>query len=93
MWGELTAGTGYEDREYITDPRNYGIWLFEEPVSDEEFERDYRHRVKAFLEPDHAVQFAHQCNLDGVTVEVYDLCEGKWTYNLDATGRLSRQIG
>ena len=61
-------------------------------VTDEEFDRLYRHKVKAFLEPEHAIDFAYHCNLVSVLCQVFDLIDGNWCYNEDATSRLYSQI-
>src|SRR5215510_7819513 len=62
----------FREPRYITDPRHYGLPLFKEPVSDEEFERKYRHKLKAFIKRDDAITFVYLCNLDGVACPVYD---------------------
>ena len=82
----------FTEPRYITDPRHYGLPLFKRPVSDEEFERKYRQRVKAFIKRYDAITFACLCNLDGVACPVYDRVGDKWVYNPDETGKLADEI-
>jgi hypothetical protein len=77
---------------YSTDPRSYGLPLFKRPISDEEFERDYRTKVKAFLNREHAIEFAYNCNLVGVQCPVYDRIGDEWEYNSDEAGRVADDI-
>lgn len=77
---------------YTTDPRRYQLPLFKTEVSDEQFEREYRHKIKAFVQRDDAIKFALHCNLAGVTCPVYDRVGNGWEYNADETGRISEDI-
>jgi hypothetical protein len=77
---------------YITDPRHYGLLLFKKPVSDEEFEREYRHKIKAFIKRDDAITFAYHCNLDGVMCPVYDRVDDTWVYNPEETAKVADDI-
>ena len=45
----------------------YPTFKTEVTVSDAEFDREYRTRVKTFVKRDHAIKFAYHCNLDTVT--------------------------
>lgn len=92
VWGDPNTSDDYKEPNYITDPRNYDVELFEKPVTDEEFDQKYRHKVRAFLQPEDAIDFAYHCNLDGIFTSVYDLIDGKWVYNEDASERLTGQI-
>jgi hypothetical protein len=74
---------------YNTDPRHYGLPLFTRPLTDVEFERDYRARVRAFIDRDHAITFAYHCNLVGVQCPVYDRVGEEWVYNSEETGRVA----
>lgn len=82
----------FTEPSYITDPRHYGLPLFKEPVSDEEFEREYRHKIKAFIKRDDAITFAYHCNLAGVMCPVYDRVDEKWVYNPEETGKVADDI-
>jgi hypothetical protein len=82
----------FTEPRFITDPRHYGLPLFKHPVSDEEFERKYRHGVKAFIKRYDAITFAYHCNLDSVACPVYDRVGDKWVYNPDETGKVADQI-
>ncbi len=82
----------FAEPPYITDPRHYGLPLFKRPVSDDEFEREYRHRVKAFIKRQDAIAFAYHCNLDSVMCPVYDRVEDKWIYNDEETGNVADDI-
>src|SRR5689334_11043161 len=77
---------------YPTDPRRYVLDLFTRPVSDEEFERTYKHKVKAFLDRDDAIDFAYHCNLVSVMCPVYDRVGGEWVYNSEETGKVAEDI-
>jgi len=77
---------------YPTDPRLYDLDLFTKPVSDAEFEREYKHKVKAFLERDDAINFAYHCNLVGVLCPVYDRVGEEWVYNSEETGKVAEDI-
>jgi hypothetical protein len=82
----------FTEPRYITDPRHYGLPLFKRPVSDDEFERKYRHGIKAFIKRYDAITFAYHCNLDSVACPVYDRVGDKWVYNPDETGKVADQI-
>ena len=82
----------FEEPGYVTDPRHYGLSLFKEAVSDEEFERKYRHKLKAFIKRGHAITYAYHCNLDGVACPVYDRVDGKWVYNAEETGKFADHL-
>jgi len=82
----------FAEPPYPTDPRHYGLPLFKRPLSDEEFDRDYRAKVKAFLDRDDAIGFAYHCNLVSVQCPVYDRVGDEWVYNADETGRVADDI-
>ncbi len=82
----------FEEPGYVTDPRHYSLPLFKTPISDEQFDRDYRHKVKAFIKRDDAIRFAYHCNLVGVMCPVYDRVDGKWVYNPEETGKVADDI-
>jgi hypothetical protein len=82
----------FKEPPYNTDPRSYKITLFKELVSDEQFERDYRHKVKAFIRREDAITFAYHCNLVNVMCPVYDRVDGQWVYNKDETGKVAADI-
>jgi hypothetical protein len=82
----------FSEPRYLTDPRHYGLQLFEKPVSDEEFARAYRHKVKAFIKRDDAITFAYHCNLANVMCPVYDKVDGKWICNTEETGKVADAI-
>ena len=90
MWGKPIQD--YSEPDYDTDPRQYGIELFKEPVSDADFDFRYRDSVKAFVDPEDAIDFAYHCNLDGVMCPVYSEHDGRWVYDADATDRLASRI-
>lgn len=90
VWGDPLRD--YQEPDYDTDPRQYDLELFKDPVSDDEFEFRSRRKVKAFLDPEDAIEFAYHCNLDGVMCPVYDDVDGEWVYNEEATGRLAVRI-
>jgi hypothetical protein len=77
---------------YPTDPRGYGLDLFTEPISVADFEREYKHKTRAFLERDDAIMFAYHCNLVGVICPVYDRVGNEWVYNSEETGRVAEDI-
>jgi hypothetical protein len=77
---------------YVTDPRYYGLQLLSTPVSDEQFECEYRHKFKAFIRRKDAIRFAYHCNLIGVSCPVYDRVAGEWVYNAEATGKVADEI-
>src|SRR4051812_20692079 len=70
-------------------PRAYDLDLFNEPVSAATFEREYQHKMKAFLDRDDAIAFAYHCNLVGVMRPAYDRVGAEWVYNSEETGRSS----
>ena len=70
--------------EYPTDPRHYGLDLFTKPITDDEFDTNYKHRVKAFAKLDDAIDFAYRCALNG-TGAVFDRVQDEWVYNEEAT--------
>lgn len=82
----------FEEPAYATDPRHYGLPLFKTPISDEQFGRDYRNKVKAFSKRDDAIRFAYHCNLAGVMCPVYDRVDGKWVYNPEETEKVADDI-
>lgn len=82
----------YTEPPYSTDPRPHGLPLFKRPLSDEDFDRDYREKVRAFLDRDHAIDFAYHCNLVSVQCPVYDRVGGEWVYNGDETERVAEDI-
>lgn len=88
------AGKPYEaftNPSYPTDPRHYKLPVFENEPTDEEYEKDYKHRVKAFIRRDDAISFAYHCNLITVTCPVYEKIDGKWVYSSEKTGtRINR---
>src|SRR5262245_37514818 len=77
---------------YSTDPRHYDLDLFTRPVSEEEFERDYKHKFKAFLDREDAITFAYHCNLASLMCPVYDLVGDEWVYNPEETGAVADDI-
>jgi hypothetical protein len=79
----------FSEPPYPTDPRAYGLPLFKRPLSDEEFDRDYRAKVKAFIEPDHAVQFACCCRLITAVFLVYDRAGEAWVENEAEAARVA----
>jgi hypothetical protein len=81
-----------EEPGYPTDPRHYHLPLFREPVSDEEFDRAYRTRVKAFIEREHAIQFAWGCNMIGVRCPVYERVNGQWVYSESETEKMAEDL-
>src|SRR5262249_51048898 len=81
-----------DDPSYPTDPRHYALPIFRRPVTDAEFERDYRHRVKAFTDRDHAIRFAWSCNMVNVQCPVYDLVGCEWVQNDVETLRLAEEL-
>jgi hypothetical protein len=82
----------FKEPPYSTDPRSYKISLFKEPVLDGQFERDYRHQVKAFIRREDAVKFAYHCNLASLLCPVYDSVDGEWVYNKEETGKVAEDI-
>ena len=62
------------------------------PLSDEEFDRKYRSYTKAFIDRDHAIDFAYHCNLMAVQCPVYDRVGDECVYNHDETGRVAADI-
>jgi hypothetical protein len=71
----------YTEPSYSTDPRPYGLPLIKAPVPDDEFEREYRDRVKAFNNPDDAMQFASCCHLMSAMFLVFDRVGEAWMEN------------
>jgi hypothetical protein len=82
----------FDEPSYSTDPRHYSVPIFNNPVTNDEFEAKYRHRVKAFLLRDHAITFAYHCNLDSVQCPVYEWSGGKWVYNEEETVKVADDI-
>ncbi len=82
----------FEEPNYPTDPRHYGLQALATPVSDEQFDREYRHKLKAFTDRDDAIAFAYHCNLDGVICPVYDRVGDAWVYNSEETGKVADDI-
>jgi hypothetical protein len=82
----------FPEPPYPTDPRVYGVPVFKQPLSDEEFDRDCRAKVKAFIDREHAIIFAHYCNLVSVWCQVYDADGEGWVLNHDEAGRLAEDI-
>lgn len=71
----------FAEPPYPTDPRHYGVPVFRRPLTDEEFDREYRAKVKAFIDPDHAVRFACCCQLMTAVFLVYDRVDEEWVDN------------
>jgi len=82
----------FQEPGYTTDPRHYGLSPFNTPVTDEEFERCYRDKVKAFIRREDAIAFTCSANLLNVACPVYDRVDGKWIYNDPETHRLAEDI-
>jgi hypothetical protein len=79
------------ERPYTTDLRVYGLPFFSRPLSNREFNRDWRDKVKAFIYRRDAVAFGLRCKREkGVGCCVYDRAGDRWTYNGNATGRLAK---
>ena len=79
-----------ETPPYSTDPRTYGLNLFDHPVSDEEFEREHRHRVHAYQVVDDAVDAMYRCGLEppGSFLNVYVRRDGEWVYDENETHKV-----
>jgi hypothetical protein len=82
----------HEAPSYSTNPADYGLDVFDKPVTEAEFEREYKHKVKAFLDRDDAISFAYHCNLVGVLCPVYDRVGDEWVYNSEETGKVADDI-
>ena len=82
----------FEEPSYSTDPRHYGLQLLNTAVSDEEFDRKYRHKLKAFLDQDDAIDFAYHCNLVSVLCPVYDRIGDEWVHNDEETANVANDI-
>jgi hypothetical protein len=80
------------DPPYVTDPRHYGLPIFKEPVSDRQYDRYYRERIKAFLDREDAVKFAYSCNLMTVRCPVFDRASAGWVLNEGETGALAEDL-
>jgi hypothetical protein len=65
---------------YPTDPRAYGLNVFKEPISDDEFEREYLQRVRVYQSSDPAVDDIYRCGLlpPGSFLRVFKRMDGKW---------------
>ena len=48
---------------YSTNPRDYGLNVFNRDVSDEEFDREFRHRTHAYRTAAEAVDAMYDCGL------------------------------
>jgi hypothetical protein len=84
-----------EDRysaPYDTDPRRQGLPVFKLPLSDAEFERDYRQRVRAFPNLEDAFEFVGHCNLDNLRMLVFDRVNSDWVFNSEETGNVLEQL-
>jgi hypothetical protein len=82
----------YKEPRYETDPRHYGLDLLQQPVSDEEFDRKYRHSLHAFPNRDDALSCMCHCNIDSVMCPVYDRVGDEWVYNKEETSRLADAV-
>lgn len=83
----------YEEPSYSTDPRSYGLPLFRRQLSDEEYERDWRDKVRAFINRDDAITFGCRLNLVTLQCPVYDLVGKEWVYNADETSSMADEFG
>lgn len=82
----------WDEPPYATDPRHYGLPIFDRPVSDEEFDRAYRHRVRAFPDRGDAIRFAWSCGMVSVECRAYDRTGAGWAYNDEETAHLAEDI-
>jgi hypothetical protein len=82
----------YKEPRYDTDPRCYDLQLLDQPVSDEEFDREHRHKLRVFLNREDAISCARHCNLDSVMCPVYDRVGDEWIYNTKETSRVAEDI-
>jgi hypothetical protein len=82
----------YKEASYDTDPRRYGLQLLDQPVSDKQFDKEYRHKLQAFTNREDAISCACHCNLDSVMCPVYDRVGNEWIYNKEETRRLAEAI-
>ena len=82
----------YKEPRYDTDPRRYGLQLLTQPVSDEEFDREYRQKLRAFPNREDAILCACHCNLDNLMCPVYDRVGDEWILNQDETSRVLDEI-
>lgn len=83
----------YVEPSYATDPRHYGLMLFDRQISDEEFNRNHRWKVKAFIDEDDAFTFGCRLNLEGLQCPVYDRVGDEWIYNAEETSRIADEFG
>ena len=67
---------------YPTDPRAYGLLnvFFKEPISDDEFEKEYLQRVRVYQSSDPAIDDMYRCGLEppGSWLRVFAWTDGKW---------------
>lgn len=82
----------FEEPLYMTDPRHYGLPLFKRPLSDEEFDRDYRAKVKAFIDRQDAIRFAFGCYMIGVRCPVYEWVGGEWICSIAETDKMADDL-
>src|SRR5258705_13954557 len=75
---------------YPTDPRSYGLDALDRPVSDDEFDREYRHRVHAYQDVDHAVDAMYRCGLEpvGSFLNVFLRIDVNGVYDEEATKKV-----
>jgi hypothetical protein len=82
----------YKEPRYDTDPRQYGLQLLDQPVSNEQFDREYRHKLRAFRNREDAIWCGRHCNLANVMCPVYDRAGDEWIYNKEETSRVADAI-
>jgi hypothetical protein len=79
----------YSPPDYDTDPRKYDLPVFNEVLSDEQFESEYREKVRAFFNKKDALKFASYCNMVTVRCPVYIKNGKEWEYSSKLTGKMA----
>lgn len=79
-----------EPLPYSTDPRAYGLNVFKKPISDDEFEREFIHRVRVYQSSDPAVDDICRCGLEppGSFLCVFRRQDETWVEDSEETHRV-----
>ena len=75
----------FKEPDYSTNPLDYNLDVFDTPVTQEEYESEYKDKVKAFINVEDAIDFAYSCNLDGVIPMAYSYKNKEWKYDSKLT--------
>lgn len=82
----------FDEPSYSTDPRVYKLPVFDEPVSDEDYDKKYKNLVKAFLVKEDAIRFAFKCDFHSLNCPVYEKQGNEWVYSDSKTSEMADEL-